>query len=188
MCSPVCESPSKSGFKIFIWLRFLSKSAIQYYAVTSVSQRDEGCAMRGSNTPPSTCFYHRHARSLQNWIRCLQMRNHTSLFWQFLVLTVDLVWIVNVIQRLKVHNLHRLTVWMFTELIRNRSEVSGNLTWTSMILQNKLKRFHIHFSFCLHTLLLQLIQDVRAESSVVGGNDWTDFVVVWRLNRGNTCT
>lgn len=50
MCSPVCESPSKSGsyLKCFIYLlRFLSKSAIQYYAVTSVSQREmKNCAMR----------------------------------------------------------------------------------------------------------------------------------------------
>lgn len=90
MCSPVCESPSKSGsyLKCFIYLRFLSKSAIQYYAVTSVSQREtKNCAMKEllltykleAHTTPSTCFYC-HMLSLQNWICCLQMNNHTSLF------------------------------------------------------------------------------------------------------------
>lgn len=54
MCSPVCESPSKSGsyLRCFIYLRFLSKSAIQYYAVTSVEREMKNRAMRFTQQHP----------------------------------------------------------------------------------------------------------------------------------------
>lgn len=35
MCCPVCESPSKFGSYLFKLIYFLSKAAIQQYAVTS---------------------------------------------------------------------------------------------------------------------------------------------------------
>lgn len=164
MCSLVCESPSKSGsyLKCFIYLRFLSKSAIQYYAVTSVSQREmKNCAMKGLLTykleahTNTIRLFLLSLLSLQNWICCLQMNNHTSLTIfskQWTHCYVDISLIVNVIHCLKVHSLHCLNIWMFTDhrfCINKRClKLSGNLTWTYMVLQNVLKSFHTYHSHC----------------------------------------
>ena len=137
MCSPVCERPSnsRSYLKCFIYLRFLSKSAIQYYAVTSVSQREMKnramtCAenicwhinMRLTQHCPPVCYC--HMLSLQDWIRCLQVNNHTSPFWQCLatsVLTVVwsawLFWTVNVTHCLKVHTISTVLTYECSQIL-----------------------------------------------------------------------
>ena len=131
-------------FKIFIQI-----SNTVLCSHLSISERDEELCndwlinMRLTQHHPPVFYC--HMLSLYNWIRCLQMNNHTSLFWQFLTASVD----SQLYNKLELFGLWMLYVaWQYTtstvltyecsqnlDIDRRCLKLSKNVTWTYMVLQ-----------------------------------------------------
>lgn len=136
-----------------------------------------------------------HMRSLQNHICCLHMNNHTSLSRQLSTcgITVDeawFLWILNDLHCLKVHRNSTVLTYECSHKLdvdRRRFTLSGNSSWTYMVLWNQLSYMFI-VSLCLHTywygqwLHLWDKVDPRCQHKITMG--WrkatATIVVVWK--------